>query len=1105
MEPQSGYYRHPTIHGDQVVFVCEDDLWTVPVTGGFARRLTASTGRVSFPVLSPDGAWVAYTSQDEGPNEVWVMDAEGGAPRRLTWLGHLTQTVGWRPDSKAIVFASDWRQIRRGLQHLAEVPVQGGPPRALEVGPARAVSYEPSGKGVVLGRNSGDPARWKRYRGGTAGTIWIDREGHGSFAPLLELEGNLASPMWVGDRIWFLSDHEGYGNLYSCSPQGGDVRRHTDHEDYYVRFPCTDGARIVYHAGADLFVYDPAVDRAAPISIRIASPRSSRSRRFVDAARYLDSFHLHPKGHSAAVVSRGGAFTMGLWDGPVTRHGEVSRERRRLAAWLADGSRLVSVSDAPGEEVLVVEDAAGGPSKEVAKDVGRPLELVPSPAAPHRVALSNHRQELWVVDVDKKTKKKVAESGYDRIQGMAWSPDGRWLAYAVPVSYRATSLRLLDADTGKTVVVTGSDFLDVRPAFDPEGRYLYFLSWRVFDPVYDSHYFDLGFPRGARPYLVLLRADDASPFDAAQRDPRAPFDAPPEPPGSVTKAAPGAKGAKGKAKAKAKSSAAVEVRIDVAGLENRIVALPVPEGRYTKVAGAPGRVLMSQVPVEGTLDRPWPDPAEPPSKATLEAYDLKREKRETVASGISDFEVTADGKTLGLRVGNRLRVVGGGATAEELGAKEKERGRASGWVDLLRLRAEVIPGLEWRQMLREAWRLQRDHFWTPDMSGISWTSIYDRYLPLVDRVGTRAELSDLVWEMQGELGTSHAYEIGGDYRAAPPWYQGFLGADLEYRARTKSWHVVRIPHGDVWDERQSSPLSAPGLDVREGDRLVAIDGREVGKDVSPYERLVHRAGQAVRLTLERGAGKGRGKARSVNVVAAPDETALRYRDWVEANRAWVHAKGKGKVGYVHIPDMGPNGYSEFHRYYRIEVERDGLIVDVRFNGGGHVSQILIEKLLRRRIGYDKARWQKVPISYPDAAPKGPMVALINEYAGSDGDIFSHAFKAYGLGPLVGKRTWGGVIGVWPRHALVDGSVTTQPEFSSWFADIGWGIENRGVPPDVEVDIRPQDYRAGKDPQLERGLTEALARVKASKPLVPDFADRPNLRPPRLSGPKRTRR
>jgi len=526
------------------------------------------------------------------------------------------------------------------------------------------------------------------------------------------------------------------------------------------------------------------------------------------------------------------------------------------------------------------------------------------------------------------------------------------------------------------------------------------------------------------------------------------------------------------------------------GIAGRVVAFPVPAGRYSQIRGLMGKVLFSSYPVEGALDQSWMPGTAPPAKHTIEVYDFEERSRETLIEGVSSFAVSRDSKMLIYRAGTRLRVLKAGEKPkEDAGAP----GRKSGWLDLGRVKVSVDRGAEWEQMYREAWRLQRDHFWTEDMSGIDWQAIYQRYLPLLKRIATRAEFSDLMWEMQGELGTSHAYEFGGDYPPEPRYDQGFLGADLRYDSETDSYRVERIVEGDVWDEAAGSPLSRAGVNVQSGDRLIAINGRKVGRALAPGELLVNQAGTEVLLTI--GGAEG-GAARTVAVKTLGDETSARYRDWVEANRRRVHAATDGRVGYVHIPDMMSRGYAEFHRGYLAEVAREGLIVDVRFNGGGHVSQLIIEKLARRRLGYSVQRWGQ-PGPYPADSVIGPIVAITNEQAGSDGDIFSHVFKLLRIGPLIGKRTWGGVIGINARNLLIDGGLTTQPEYSFWFQDVGWRVENYGTDPDIEVDIKPQDHIAGHDPQLERAIAEAQRLLAEQPPVLPDFSERPRLAPPML--------
>jgi tricorn protease len=710
-------------------------------------------------------------------------------------------------------------------------------------------------------------------------------------------------------------------------------------------------------------------------------------------------------------------------------------------------------------------------------DIGRPVALKVSPAG-DVVALTNHRHELIAVDLAAKTMQVCERNPYRQIAGFNWSPDGRWIAYGNALSAYQTAIKLWDRATGETHAATQPVLHDTDPAFDPEGKYLYFLGARELNPVYDQLHFDLGFPRGNRPYLVTLRADLLSPFVPVPRPLR---EAPkseskeeePTPEEEATGETP-----------KSKQEPTVEIKIDLETLPIRVAAFPVPLGNYAQIAGIKGKVLFTSFPVQGAIDRNPMDTG-PGAQGTLEAYDLKELKHEPIMGHVTDFKVVPDGKTLVYRSGHRLRVVLAGEKGEEKTGMEP--GRKSGYVDLRRVRAEVDPATEWRQMAREAWRLQREYFWTEDMSQIDWNRVWDRYAPLIDRIGTRGEFSDLMWELQGELGTSHAYEMGGDYRPEPSYPIGFLGADLEYDPAGETYRVTRIVEGTPGESRASSPLLAPGVSIRVGDALRAVNGRKVSRDLPPQALLVHQADVDVALTVQDAGGK----TRTVTVHTLRSEFPARYREWVDGNRRSVHEATGGRIGYIHIPDMSAHGYAEFHRTYLAEVAYDGLIVDVRYNRGGHVSQLLIEKLSRKRVGYSVQRWGQ-PDPYPEFSVAGPLVAITNQWAGSDGDIFSHVFKLKRLGPLIGKRTWGGVIGIWPRNPLADGALTTQPEFSFWFQDVGWGVENYGTDPDIDIDISPQDYVHGYDPQMERALSLILEELERNPVVKPSFTNRPNL-------------
>jgi tricorn protease len=1111
-----GYYRYPTIYGDQVVFVCEDDLWSLPISGGIPRRLTSNRGEASRPYFSPDGQWLAFVGREEGENEVYVMPALGGPARRLTYLGgSICLVAGWTPDHQ-IVFANNAGHWYLRFTQLYTIDPQGGAPQQLPYGLARTIAYGPQG-GMLLGRNTDDPARWKRYRGGRTGQVWIDENGSGEFHPLIRLEGNQASPMWLGQRIYFISDHEGTGNLYSCLPTGDDLQRHTDHENYYARNATTDGHSIVYHAGGDLYHYVPGEQRSQRLPVEFRSTKTQRSRRFVDAWRYLEDWTLHPAGHLTAITSRGKLFTFANWEGAVVQHGEDPHPtlqgedpgtgvRYRLPQWLRDGKRMLAVTDQGGEEAFVIWNANGNDEPTLIKDldIGHPEAIAVNPQK-DQIVFSNHRYELMFLDLETRQLQTIDRGKTNLIAGFNWSPDGEWVVYSVSVSLQVTALKLWQAASAKIYPLTRPFLRDVAPSFDPNGRFIYFLSYRTFDPVSDNLQFDLGFPRGMKPYLITLDQDLPSPFEPHSRV-EAEEEKPPETPdeenlpvdetdmtqpeagageeqteGEETGAEPG--------KEPDEKQAVTPSKIDLDGIEGRVVAFPVPEGIYRRVAGIyNGKVVYIRFPVEGALNEPGD---QQPRHGSLMIYNFEDQKEELLVNGVTDFQVSADGQSLIYREGHRLRVLKAGEKPlEESGPPS----RRNGWLDLGRVRVSVIPVAEWRQMFREAWRLQRDHFWTPDMADVDWLGVHDRYLPLVERVGSRSEFSDLMWEMQGELGTSHAYEFGGDYRPAPNYSQGYLGAEFAYQAEQAAWQITHIYHGDSWEAQSDSPLNAPGANVHVGDYLLAINGQKLGPDFSPQAALVNLANLEINLSVR---PAGEDQPRNVTVRALEDENGVRYRDWVENNRQRVHAATQGRVGYLHIPDMGPHGYAEFHRGFLAELDRQGLVIDLRFNRGGYVSSLLLEKLARKRLGYDTSRWNQVPVPYPQESLLGPMVALTNEYAGSDGDIFSHGFKLMKLGPLIGKRTWGGVIGIWPRFALVDGTTTTQPEFSFWFNDVGWGVENYGTDPDIEVDILPQDYARRVDTQLERAIQEVLALLETNPPQVPNFSARPSRAAPRL--------
>ncbi len=1089
--PSQGYVRFPTIHQDQIVFVSEDDLWVVSCEGGRAERLTAGVGRASHPRFSPDGQLLAFIGREEGASEVYVMPALGGPAQRLTFQGDSSCAVlGWSPDSTAILYASSAGQFTHDYNVIYTISSQGGQPQQLPVGMANAITYGPQG-GVVLGRNIEEPAYWKRYRGGTAGHLWCDSDGSGTFQRLLRLQGNLADPCWVGERIYFLSDHEGIGNIYSCTPHGEDLRRHTQQNDFYARHLSTDGSRLVFQAGADLYLFDPKADEVRQVELILPSQRTQLNRKFISADYYLDTVALHPQGHALALTTRGKAFSMSNWEGAVVQHGEPDGVRYRFLEWLNDGRRLVAICDQPEREALVIFDPDKDDDPHIFTEVefGRVVEMEVSPTD-DVVAIANHRQELIVVDLTTGQSGVLDRSDYERIHDIAWSPDGRWIAYSFACTDQKRAIKLGDLASGETHFATEPILEDVCPSFDPDGKYLYFLGYRIFNPVPDNMQFEWSFPRGVMPYAIPLRRDIRSPFivepkllaERSENSTRRKELATEE---MVTQDTVPEKQVNGEREEKTeKEDEAKKSRslvIDLEGITERAIPFPLGEGRYGAIRGIRGKVLFLIFPVTGALTHNGS------SQGWVECYDLDTQRTERIIDSVGDLIISRDNRMLLYRSNRRLRVIKAGEKPPR--PENNDHWRDTGWIDLHRVKVSVQPASEWKQMFAEAWRLQREQFWAEDMSGVDWDAIYAQYAPLLERVSSRSELSDLIHELQGELGTSHTYEYGGDVRQGRIYRQGFLGVDWGYDAEAGRYRIGRIVRGDPANKEATSPLTSPGLNIEVGDTILAINGQRVGRKRNPQELLVNQVDCEVQLTLE-AAKTGETRIVTVTAISYADENSARYREWVENNRRTVHTQSSGRVGYIHIPNMSDRGYAEFHRSYLTEYDYPALIVDVRWNGGGRVSGLLLEKLARKRIGYKFSRWGQ-PTPYPRESPRGPMVALTNEHAGSDGDIFCHSFKLMGLGPLIGKRTWGGVIGISPRHRLVDGTYTTQPEYANWFKDVGWDIENYGTEPDIEVDIAPQDYVHAFDPQLERAIAEALHLADECPTLEPKPGERPH--------------
>jgi tricorn protease len=1054
------YLRFPHLHGELVTFVAEDDVWLAPLGGGRAWRVSADQVVATSPRFSPDGTRLAWTSRRDVEPEVHIAPVDGGPSRRLTyWADVNTDVIGWHGDDEVLAISTVGQpSVRRTWAYAVD---REGAVRKLPYGPISGLATGPGGEVVVLSASSREPAWWKRYRGGTVGKLWLDANGSGEFTRFLpELDGNISAPMWVGDRIAFLSDHDGTGELYSCLPDGSDLRHHAVDAPggFYARNATTDGHRVIFHRAGRLWLVDGLDSEPRELDVRLGGPRLARAPFPVRAVDELGDLGPDHTGRGSAVEVRGTVHWLTHRDGPVRALSAVPGVRARHPRTL--GEQVVWVTDAEGEDALEfapVDGASAPPRRIGAGQLGRVLELAASPDG-RRVAVGTHDGRVLLADVDSGEIREVVHTTEGDPRDLAFSPDSSWLAWSHPGPDPLRHIKMASTTDLSVVDVTPLRFADTDPQFTVDGKHLAFLSVRSFDPIYDTHVFDMSFPYGARPHLVPLAATTPSPFSPQLR-------------GRPLEEEPAAKDKDGD------DDAPPRTEVDFDGLADRVVALPVQAARYGDLRAVKNGLVWLRYPLSGVLGHDG-DGDDDEHKPELERYDFTKRKLETLDNNVDSVWVTGDGERLVVRSGRRLRV-----QAADHKSDSSDDSDDVVRIDLSRVRVQVDPPSEWRQAFDETGRLMRDHFWRTDMNGVDWAGVLDRYRPLVDSVNSHDELVDLLWEVQGELGTSHAYVTPPGDGVETERRLGLLGADLVRDGDV--WRIDRILPGESSDPRSRSPLRAPGVAVRPGDVIVAVDGRPVDPAVGPFPLLAGTADKPVELVV---APHGGGANRSVVVVPLLDDMPLRYHDWVADRRAHVHEASDGRLGYVHVPDMVASGWAELHRDLRLEVRREGLIVDVRENRGGHLSQLVVEKLGRKIIGWQITRDGNAAESYPSDAPRGPVVAVANEFSGSDGDIVNAAIKALGIGPVVGTRTWGGVIGIDMRYHLVDGTLVTQPRYATWMRGPGWGVENYGVDPDVEVIVAPQDYAAGRDPQLDEAVRVALAALAespaASQPELP---------------------
>ena len=1068
-QAQTKLLRFPDIHGDRVAFTYGGDLWTASASGGAATRLTAHPGLELFAKFSPDGQWIAFTGQYDGDEQVYVMPSGGGIPRQLTFDpaagplpprgGYDNQVVGWTPDGASVLFraASDADGVLSRTA-LYTVALGGGLPKKLPMPTAGPGSFSPDGKRIVYAPMFRDFRHWKRYQGGWAQDLYVFDLATMQQKKIAASKRTERDPMWIGDKVYFASDRDGTLNLFSVDPASDAVKQLTFQKTWDVRWPSSDHqSRIVYELNGELHVFNVQDGSDHGISIAVPTDGGASRPSRIGVERNIEGFSLSPKGERALFVARGDVFTVPIEKGPVRNLTNSSGAHDKHARWSPDGKRIAFISDLGGEDQLYLVDQ-DGKGKAEALTSGLVAQLNAPSWAPDgkHLAFTDKDGIVYVVGVADRKLVKAAKDEFARVGDLAWSADGQFLAFSLANLNNTRSLHVWGVAEQQLRRLTGDLFSVTEPSWDPEGKVLYALSRRDYAPQISNLEFDFAGNRNVDVVAYTLRKDVPHPFPPESDE----VGAAPE------KKEDGEKKENGDKKAET-PKAPVAVRIDWDGFEQRGVRVPVPADNLGGLEAVRGFLLYGKASpfVYGEAN------GRRAGAGSLWIFDLKKRQESELLPDAQGWTLSQDGTKVLARVGQ-----GPAATYQLVDAKPKATEKKT--VSTKDLFVDRIPAEEWREVYDETWRRFRDFFYVKNMHGYDWKALREQYRPWLQHVTHRSDLTYVLTELISELNIGHTYTEGGDYVLPERAKVGLPGARIELDAAAGRYRITRIYRGQNEEPKYRSPLTEPGVDAREGDYILAIDGVELKADENPY-RLLRNKTFAVTLTLN--AKPGFEGARQVTYQPIQSDASLRYLDFVLRSKESVDKLSGGKVGYLHIPDMGAPGLYEFIKWYYPQIRKEGLIVDVRANGGGNISQMILERLGKKLLGTRFGNDGEHPSTYPGTVFHGPMVALTSETSASDGDIFPYYFRFAGLGPLIGKRTWGGVVGG-GNLPLIDGGSVFVPRSGTNAPTGEWIIEGEGVTPDIEVENDPVSMLAGRDLQLERGVQEVLKRI-AEKPMT----------------------
>jgi tricorn protease len=1051
-----GYYRQPALANDSILFVSEGDVWKVGPEGGVATRLTTHPGEEGFPAVSPDGRTLAFTGQYEGPTEVYTMPLAGGTPVRRTYGASGITFVGWTPAGEVLYSANHYATLPNTQLIRLEIRRADTTARLVPLAQAADGSYDDAGKVLYFTRLPFQGSHTKRYRGGTAQNLWKFADGDTEARPLsADYKGTSKAPVYWKGRVYFVSDRDGTMNLWSMTPGGADLRQHTRHKGWDVATPSLRDGRIVYQLGADLHLYDIAADRDRRVPIKLASDFDQTREHWVKKPMdYLTAAHLAPDGSRVALTSRGRVFVAPARQGRFLEASRRQGVRHRDARFAGDDKTLLTLSDESGEVELWKLPANGlGAAEQLTRgaDVLR-WEALPSPDG-KLIAHADKNHRLFIFDIETRKDRLVEESAIAELEDLHWSGDGKWLAYVAPADNAFQQIKLYSTAAGTATAVTSDRFDSYGPAWSPDGKFLYLLSDRNLKSVVKSPWGNYQpepfLDKKTKIYQIALRPGLRSPF--------APTDElhPKELKDQMKEEAKDKKDVDLKKKIKAP-----EVKIELTGIQSRLRALPLPPGNYSNLSVNDKALFW--------LSRPAGE-----EKAALQAAAIAREHVEvkTVVADARSYELSADGKKLLVRKGDQLYIIDGAVVPADLAKKDVN---LAGWS------FSVEPRAEWRQMFVEAWRLERDYFYDRGLHGLNWKGTLDRYLPLVERVRSRAELSDLMAQMVSELSALHIFVRGGDMRkGADKVDPATLGATFSRAEALGGYRVDHIYRNDPDEPERAGPLVRPGVRVKEGDIIESVNGTPALEAADMGQLLRRQAGRQVLLRV-----KSAGKSRSVIVKPLTQEADadLRYHEWEFTRRLEVERQGKGELGYVHLRAMSGNNFTEWAKGFYPVFNRKGLIIDVRHNRGGNIDSWILNRLLRKAWFHWNQRVGQAPRWNMQYAFRGHIVVLCNEFTASDGEAFTLGIKRLGLGKAIGTRTWGGEIWLTFSNFLADKGIASSAEFGVYGPEGAWLIEGHGVDPDVVVDNLPHATFKGEDAQL-RAAVAHLQRLLVERPVT----------------------